>query len=270
MHDIKIIMSDVDGTLLNDHGHVSKRTIDAIKKARAQGLIFGLASGRDIESSESFYKAWGIEGLVDVFVGETGAHIKNYRLGIDEKAPTMKRKNIKSIIEHFHDLPVTFMVISNGCFFLTSFEDFDLFYNKIGKANYKVISIEELLQLEVTKIHLFCHQHIIPLIIERNELFDHPETIGIQTADTVYEYINTESSKSNGLRKVIEMDNMSFENLLVFGDADNDVTMLIDSKIGVVMANGTPLAKRAADYITEDNNHDGIAVFLEKYILNQL
>lgn len=63
MHDIKIIMSDVDGTLLNDHGHVSKRTIDAIKKARAQGLIFGLASGRDIESSESFYKAWGIEGF---------------------------------------------------------------------------------------------------------------------------------------------------------------------------------------------------------------
>lgn len=269
MHDIKIIMSDVDGTLLNDQGHVTPRTIEAIKKARAQGLIFGLASGRDIESSESLYKDWGIDGLVDVFVAESGAHIKDYRLGIDEKSPAMSRANVKSIVEHYQDLPVNFMVVVNGRFYLPSAEDSDVFLSKVGKVRYQIVSMEEILQANVNKIHLFCRQEIMPLVIERNESFDHPETIGVQTADTIYEFFNAQDSKSNGLKKVIEMDHLSFENLLVFGDADNDVSMLADSKVGVVMANGTPLAKSVADYITEDNNHDGIAVFLEKYILKQ-
>lgn len=260
-------MSDIDGTILNDQNFVSLRTVDAIKKARTQGLIFGLASGRDIESSESLFKDWGIEGLVDVFVGENGAHIKDYRLGIDEKTRALSHEQMASIIEHNRDLPVNFIVIVKGCFCLLSADDAELFLSKVGNVPHKIVSVEEMLKANVSKLHLFCRPNIMPLVIERSKSFDHPEVIGVQTAEMIFEYYDAQVSKSNGLRKVIEMDHLTLDNLLVFGDADNDISMLAESKIGVVMANGTPLAKSVANFVTEDNNHDGVAVFLEKYIL---
>jgi len=269
MQDIKIIMSDVDGTILTDQSVVSPRTIEAIKKARSQGILFGLASGRDIESSESLFKDWGIEGLVDIFVGENGAHIKDYRTGIDEKSYIMDRDLVKSIFDHYQDLPVNFMIVVNGRFLLLSKDDFEIYIKLIGKVPYKFVSIDEMLENEIGKIHLLCRSNIMPLVIERDKSFSHPKAIGVRTADNVFEYFDSEVSKSMGLRRIIEMDHLSLNNLLVFGDADNDISMLRESKVGVVMGNGTPLAKSVANYITEDNNHDGIAVFLEKYILKQ-
>lgn len=269
MHDIKIIMSDVDGTILNDEGHVTPRTIEAIKAAKAQGLIFGLATGRDIESSEGLFKSWGIDGLVDVFVGENGAHIKDYRLGIDEKAQPLERETLKAIIDHFKDLPVTFMVVHKGYFCLLNAHDPEIFLSKIGNVKRKIVTEEEMIEAKIRKLHIFYREAVIPMVYERYATLNMPRIVGVQTADTIFEFFDAKFSKSNGLRKVIEMDGLSLENLLVFGDADNDVSMLADSKIGVVMANGTPLAKSVANYVTEDNNHDGIAVFLEKHILKK-
>ncbi len=269
MHDIKIIMSDVDGTILNSEGRVSPRTIEAIKAAKAQGLIFGLATGRDIESTEGLFKLWGVEGLIDVFVGENGAHIKDYRLGIDEKAAPLEKHTVRAIIDHFKDLPITFMAVIDGHFCLMNAHEADSFIHKIGNVKRKFVSEEEIISHDIRKLNLFFRQELTSRLYERYSTLNMPNIIGVQTGDTFFEFFDAKFSKSNGLKKVIEMDGLTLDNLLVFGDADNDISMLADSKIGVVMANGTPLAKSVANYVTEDNDHDGIAVFLEKHILKK-
>jgi len=269
MRDIKIIMSDVDGTILNSEGRVSPRTIEAIKAAKAQGLIFGLATGRDIESTEFLFKGWGIEGLVDVFVGENGAHIKDYRLGIDEKAPPLEKETVRAIINHYSDLPITFMVVINSKFCLMNAKEADSFIHKIGNVKRTFVTAEEIINSDIRKLNLFFRSELTTKIYERYATLNMPNIVGVQTGDTFFEFFDAKYSKSNGLKKVIEMDGLTLNNLLVFGDADNDVSMLADSKIGVVMANGTPLAKSVANYVTEDNDHDGIAIFLEKHILKK-
>lgn len=65
----------------------------------------------------------------------------------------------------------------------------------------------------------------------------------------------------------MELHQLSMENLCTFGDADNDYDMTLHAGLGVVMANGSELTKGAADAITDDNNHDGIAKFIEKTFL---
>ena len=47
MKNIKVIMCDIDGTLLNSKGIVTSKTIDAIKKVREQGILFGISTGRE-------------------------------------------------------------------------------------------------------------------------------------------------------------------------------------------------------------------------------
>lgn len=58
------------------------------------------------------------------------------------------------------------------------------------------------------------------------------------------------------------------ENLCSFGDADNDYEMTLHAGVGVVMANGSEKTKSVADYITDDNDHDGIGNFIEKYLID--
>ena len=72
MNNIKAVMCDIDGTLLNSNGVVSPKTIEAVKKLRKHGILFGISTGRDVPSVKHLLKKWGIDGLVDLMVGSNG------------------------------------------------------------------------------------------------------------------------------------------------------------------------------------------------------
>lgn len=66
---VKAIMCDIDGTLLSNDGVVAPKTVEMIKKAREQRILFGLSTGRDVNRIQTLLKSWGIDGLVDMIVG---------------------------------------------------------------------------------------------------------------------------------------------------------------------------------------------------------
>lgn len=68
-----------------------------------------------------------------------------------------------------------------------------------------------------------------------------------------------DSDKSKGIESVLEYYDLKPENILCLGDGENDVEMLRYAGIGVAMGNGSPLAKQAADYVTDDIDDDGWA-----------
>lgn len=71
--------------------------------------------------------------------------------------------------------------------------------------------------------------------------------------------------KATGIAKYIASEGIDQSETMAFGDSENDITMLEFVKIGVVMGNGTPDAKAAADYITSDIDEDGIANALRHF-----
>ena len=74
-------------------------------------------------------------------------------------------------------------------------------------------------------------------------------------------------TKTHGLEEVMKMHGLTMEQLCTFGDADNDYDMTLNAGVGVAMANGSDKTKSVADYITDDNNHDGIGKFIQEHIL---
>ena len=74
-------------------------------------------------------------------------------------------------------------------------------------------------------------------------------------------------SKTRGLVRVAELNNMELQNICVFGDADNDTCMVADAGVGVAMENGSDATRAAADYVTASNDEDGIAIFIEEHLL---
>ena len=83
---VKAIMCDVDGTLLTNEGVVSPKTIEAIRKVRNKGILFGLSTGRDVNSVKTLLSEWGIEGLVDSIVGTGGAEICDFVLNVEKQS----------------------------------------------------------------------------------------------------------------------------------------------------------------------------------------
>ena len=83
--------------------------------------------------------------------------------------------------------------------------------------------------------------------------------------ENIAEIIPHGFSKAGGIRRVCEMLGISQKNTIAVGDSINDVDMLKYAEIGIVMGNGTQIAKKNADYITTDINDDGIWNAMEHF-----
>lgn len=265
MKTIKMILCDVDGTLLNKAGDVSPSTIEAIKKIKSKGLLFGLATGRDIDITEPLYEEWGILGLVDAFVGLNGAHIKDYRLGIESHSHYMAPELLKQIIAHFEDLPVNFAISENGTFYMPYDNEVGRLFANQDRIPLEIIDYDLYLVSPKPKLHILCHEEDMPQVIERSRSFSHPDAFGVKTDSILFEYIDPRVSKAKGAFKIAQFNHLAMEEIMAFGDADNDIAMLKEVGIGVAMGNASPGAKAAAKHETLDNDHDGIANFINQY-----
>ena len=76
---IKLIASDIDGTLINSKSDCTAATIEAITKAREQGMKFAICSGRPVSGIKPLLKGWHLEDLCDYIVGMNGGEVLNVK-----------------------------------------------------------------------------------------------------------------------------------------------------------------------------------------------
>ena len=69
-----------------------------------------------------------------------------------------------------------------------------------------------------------------------------------------------------GIKKIMEIEGVSNDNVIAFGDGLNDVDMIRLSGIGVAMGNALNSVKKVSDYITISHNNDGVVYFLKLYL----
>lgn len=267
--DVKAIMCDVDGTLLNSQGIVSPITVEMIKKAREKGILFGLSTGRDVHSVKTLLKSWGIDGLVDAIVGTGGAEIYDYILQVEKSSFPLDGALIQDVIHHFEDMNVNFAIPDQGILYAPKDDEHIQMLSKADKVPYQVIDFDEFLKEPRAKLIIICHPEDMDSVIERSKTFSNEKykSASLKTASELFEYMDPRVTKTHGLQEVMAMHGIDMKQLCTFGDADNDYDMTLHAGVGVVMANGSEKTKSVADYITDDHDHDGIGKFIEKYIL---
>lgn len=269
MQNIKAIVSDVDGTLLTSQGTVDLKTAQAIKKARAQGYLFGIATGRESLSVKEQLASWHLEGEVDFIIGSGGSELCDLNLQRCEQNYPLAGELIQEVMQHYQDLPVNFAIPYEGLIYAPKDDELIRILSKEDKIPYKVVDFDDFLQTPKPKVMIVCKPSDMARIVERGKTFANPhyKSAALITASTLYEYMDPRISKTFGLQKLLAWHGLTLEHVCAFGDADNDHDMIQNAKIGVVMANGSDLTKSVADYITADNDHHGIADYLEKELL---
>ena len=168
---IKIVMCDVDGTLLTDSGTVSVRTIEAIKKLREKGLLFGVCTGRDLTAVKNSLELWGVKGLIDVIVGTGGSEICDFTKNFEEGAFPLEGELIKEVINHFEDMDVNFVIPHNGILHVPKDDRHIRLLAKKDGVPYKVVDFNEFLKEPKQKVMLMMEPETMDTVVERASTF---------------------------------------------------------------------------------------------------
>lgn len=268
---IKAIFCDVDGTLLNTSSELTKRTQEAIKAVKEAGYFFGLCTGREAHSLLDLMDVWGIREYVDAVVGTGGAEFVDFTKNVQESKHPLDGALIKEIIQHFQGMDANYVIPHQGALYAAKEDRHIKVLSEYDQIPYIICDFDEFLKEPRSKMMIICDEDYMPKIIERASTFhnDAYKCASLKTASVLYEYMNPNISKTDGLCSVLALHDWTLENLCVIGDADNDLDMIQNAAVGVVMGNGSDACKAAADYETDDNEHDGVAVFIERYFLGK-
>ncbi len=245
-------------------------TRDVLTAMHDKGVLFGIASGRPADRKMMARKEeWKLSFDFDVMIGMNGGQLwDRFHEGVQE-FNTLSPETMREIL----DLMRPFHLIAS------IYEDDHMVATEFDRL--QVESIERN-QMEFINTHgdedRLCIRPVNKILFrydEREEemmeyIRNHPSDkyIGMITYPGLVEFQDPRVNKGAALVKCAEQLNISLDNILAFGNLDNDNEMLEKAGWGVCLSNGGASAKAIADDITEfDAEHDGVGRYLQKHFL---
>ena len=288
----KLITIDLDGTLLNKYGEVTEYTKNVIKKTTDKGVLVVLASGRISESVLMIAKEIGANKY---YISGNGSVL--YDMQKDEiiYENYLNKEKVLEIIELCDKNSIYYNIYTENAVLAKSLNYNVAFYNyentkkssdkktdiNIVEDMYSYIknsNINKFLKITICDESKIVFSSIIKKIknIEDIDVLEvsHMSQKKIKTGTKEVEvgYFYTEVSSKNvdkwyAIEKVMQIENIKKEEVMALGDNNNDIVMIKNAGLGVAMGHSNNEVKKVADYITENNNEDGVAKAIEKYVL---
>lgn len=274
----KVILMDVDGTLANGKKEITAETREALLKAQDAGALLVLASGRTANGLKKFERALAMEKHNGLLVCSNGSQVVNCETGdlLYNKALTVAEG--KEVLEHLKNFDVCPMIAKGDYMYVN-----DVFHNTInfrGKPfnvmqyesrsnNYLLCEIADLAQwcdFEINKILTFGEPEYLQAHYEEMAAPFKGRVNSMFTSPFYYEYTAKDIDKTAAIKASIESLGYTAADMIAFGDAQNDASMVQYAGVGVAMGNATQELKDVADYITDSNEEDGIAHALYKLL----
>ncbi|WLD94882.1 Cof-type HAD-IIB family hydrolase [Alkalihalobacillus sp. AL-G] len=262
-----LIALDLDGTLLKDDKTISEHTKNLLKKAIEHGHHVVISTGRPFRGSEEYYHE--LE-LTTPIINFNGAFI--HHPGMPEWGTYHSPMDIsvaKSIVNTCLEFNVKNVVAEVLDDVYLHYEDeFITSSFLIDKSNISIGNIADKLVHDPTSILIRPHDHHVK---ELRELLkkEHAEVIDhrIWAAPwNIIEVVKAGLNKAVGLKRVAEHFQIPQERIIAFGDEDNDLEMIEYAGHGIAMGNAIPELKNIANAVTDTNEEDGIARYLEEVL----
>lgn len=286
----KLIAIDLDGTLFNSYGEVSKGNRQAIKYAIDKGTEVVLASGRDPQTMQKISLELGIHNYL---IAGNGASVYDIKLRKNIYEKFIKKEKALKIIKMCKENSIFLNLYTDKGIITESFNYNVKVFNSENKnkPSDKQTNIElvqdiyeytkknkmNILKIIICDNSKIIFNNIIQKLKKINGIkvldIEHmsKKTIKIGTEEINVEYYYTEISSQNvdkwkAIKFLIDILNIDKEDVICIGDNLNDKKMIENAGIGIVMKNSALASKKIGDFITEDNNSDGVEKAIYKYI----
>ncbi len=258
MAPVRLIASDLDGTLLRSDGTISRRTRDAIGAAEDRGLAFAFVTARPPRYIESLAEAAGVTGMAVCSNGAilfdigTHAHLHHERL-----APELARELVAAVRAALPD--IAFAVEHDDS--LAYEPGFPMFPDD---SDPRVDHVHAFFDQELTKLLLHHPEHEAELLTElvRDVVGDRAQVIH-SGGPRIIEIAAAGVSKATGLARLCDELKIDGSEVMAFGDMPNDLPMLRFAGRAIAVANAHPEVLAAAHEVTASNDEDGVALRIE-------
>jgi Cof subfamily protein (haloacid dehalogenase superfamily) len=264
---IKMVALDLDGTLLTSDKTISKGNEQALKAIHNDGVKVVLCTGRPINAIWRFIEQLGLTEDLDYTITFNGALVVHN----NDKAELAKSGIEKADLVPLHN----FVKAENAPLDILDFQQVypmtDLkhsMYQQQFKGNIDFVP-RAFSDLSTSD------EYSKAIVSDQPELLDRYQSAMDDTLRSQYHIVRSQPQimeflapgmdKVVGLKALLDHFDMDFNNLMAFGDAENDLGMIKNAEIGVVMENGQLPVKEAGDVITGNNDDDGVAQFVNKY-----
>lgn len=265
----KLIASDLDGTLLNSNKEISDYSVKVLKQAQEKGVDFAVCTGRMYGSMEYLMPKLTFSKYS---INIMGAEIYNNFTKERIYFRPLEDEHVEKIVRYATDNKVHMNLYIDNVLYTNFDDEFRHWYHQEttslgiviegdllefikGKKLSKILFISE---PEVAKQHFENMQKMFG--DELNICASHPRYV---------EFSHIDAQKDKTLLVLLDMLNIKKEELIVFGDSGNDVSMLKNTGFSCCVANGWDEAKQVSNLIVESNDNDGVAKTVKRLILDR-
>ena len=267
---IRLIATDIDGTLLNSDHIIPEENIRAIRDAQKKGIIVAIASGRYVENVYLLLQQYGLSCHI---IGVNGAKITD--------------PDRNALISHFID-PAAVQAVYQKLIELQM--DYFIFgIDSVCTARQTVKHHSELSygkDIEKLGFHFYhgpeeaekcCQNPVHKFFVCSNDRSDEVRAAlqdipGIELTRSSPRNVEINPAgvnKARGIEELAACFDIPLSQVMALGDEENDLPMLKAAGWGVAMGNGCESVKEAARFITDTNNQGGWAKAVRKYALGE-
>lgn len=276
--DLKTIVLDIDGTLLNEEKIISTRTKDKLIEAQKKGIKVVLASGRPTQGMLDLAEELEMDTYEGFFVSYNGSQVYDVKTGEVLFNQAIPIKLAHEILDHLSKFKVVPMVDQgeymyvNDAFFDIESElpagRMNIVHYEVRGGGFKVAEVDDFSQVihqPVNKILVAGNPEYLEANHEAMRAPFEDQVTAAFSAPFYFEYTDQGIDKAKALDEVFPQKGISPENMIAFGDGQNDRSIIEYAGIGVAMGNAVQEILDIADEVTTSNNEDGIADFLDKF-----
>ena len=260
---IKMVVTDIDGTIYSPETGISKNVKDCILNLCNNGIQVVIATGRTYASAKTVADSIGIKcplicyqgGLVNSYEGEI-LDVKYLDENIARKiVKEMKERNIHLNVYVEDKLYVE--------------DDNQYIKDYIGDKGIDYFKIDSFDELDFSKLNKLLAINYDPNFIEQliSELQKkYPEIYVVKSYKYFCEIANKKATKGNAIKFLANKFGFTEKEVLAIGDQNNDIEMVKTAGIGVAMGNGTQEIKEIANFVTDSIQNDGFVKAINKFI----
>ena len=270
----RMVVTDLDGTLLNSQKQVSEGNIEAIHKLKDQDVKFVMATGRSDVMTRAYTKK--IKNA-DIVIGCDGAIIRNIRTGEILYENHISSETCHKAFKICQKYGLDYYVFAKDELVSDDPENERFILHQ--KFNENVLEDEQIPMQVVEDLDRYVDDHIVyKIVASHNDTNYLDEVAKVVKKETDADAIRSGKrvlaikargvSKAEAIKKLAQALNISIKDIIAFGDEVNDMEMLRLVGLGIAMENADDVVKKAADQVAGNNDMDGVGKELDKIFGN--
>jgi Cof subfamily protein (haloacid dehalogenase superfamily) len=261
---IKLIVTDVDGTLLDNNSKLPEFNKKALLECKSKNIGVILATGKSISAVLHIIKVLGL-GLPQITLNGTVILDKNQEVISSTKVEEQYFYKVLSAIKEKGYRPL--IALTDGRILYESYDKAFKVFETINEPIYKVDSLEKETYARGCVSLSVAIKEDDPLDAYLRGRFSENLQL-VRSGEYFFDILSLNASKGNALEFIANMFKISKDEIAVFGDSPNDLSMFGSAGLKIAVRNSYPEVLRNADYITDENYNSGLGKAIYKYILN--